>query len=72
MSANSQNVKQKGDLEISVYCDDSWSLPNLGVINFHLVSDVYGAELVKMIHWLVFSVFGMNTGGNPQQCYLGL
>lgn len=25
-----------------------------------------------MIHWLVFSVFGMNAGGNPQQCYLGL
>lgn len=45
---------------------------NLGVINFHLVSDVDGAELVKMIHSLVFSVFGTNVGGNPQQCYLGL
>lgn len=63
MSASSLNVKQKGDFE---------SMLNLGVINFHLVSDVYGAELTKMIHWLVFSVFGMNAGGNPQQCYLGL
>lgn len=55
-----------------VYCDYSWSILNSGVINFHLVSDVHGAELIKMIHWLVFSVFGMNAGGNPQQCYLGL
>lgn len=58
--------------KISVYCDRSWSMLNLGVINFHLVSDVDGAELVKMIHSLVFSVFGTNVGGNPQQCYLGL